>query len=84
MAALALVITCIPAPAQQKGFTLEQIMSSPFPSELTAAPKGGDPEPMAQDHHMIVTGLIFRVEKAPAELRRIGIAFSLMYWDRPV
>src|SRR2546423_7919511 len=41
MAALALVITCIPAPAQQKGFTLQQIMSSPFPSELTAAPKGG-------------------------------------------
>jgi len=27
--------------AQQKSFTLEQVMSSPFPDELTAAPAGG-------------------------------------------
>ena len=27
--------------AQQKSFTLEQVMNSPFPSELTAAPAGG-------------------------------------------
>src|SRR5438094_3993903 len=41
IAAIALVVSCIPVPAQQRAFTLEQVMSSPFPSELTAAPKGG-------------------------------------------
>ena len=32
-----------PAPltAQQSGFTIEQVMSAPFPDELTAAPSGG-------------------------------------------
>src|SRR5881392_1129282 len=32
-----------PAPlaAQQSGFTLDQVMSAPFPDELTAAPSGG-------------------------------------------
>ena len=32
-----------PAPltAQQSGFTIEQVMSAPFPDELTAAPTGG-------------------------------------------
>src|SRR5712692_9101031 len=29
------------AAAQQKPFTIEQVMSAPFPSELTAAPAGG-------------------------------------------
>lgn len=32
---------CLEARAQEKRFTLEQVMSSPFPSELSAAPAGG-------------------------------------------
>jgi dipeptidyl aminopeptidase/acylaminoacyl peptidase len=36
------VLACsLQAAAQQKSFTLEQVMSAPFPSELTAAPSGG-------------------------------------------
>jgi dipeptidyl aminopeptidase/acylaminoacyl peptidase len=39
---LALVLACAAAfAAAPKRFTLEQIMSAPFPSDLTAAPKGG-------------------------------------------
>jgi dipeptidyl aminopeptidase/acylaminoacyl peptidase len=43
---LTLTICCVVAfslqvAAQQKNFTLEQVMSSPFPTELTAAPAGG-------------------------------------------
>src|SRR3984885_899374 len=38
----ALLFTCsIAIPASSAHFTLEQVMSAPFPSELTAAPKGG-------------------------------------------
>jgi dipeptidyl aminopeptidase/acylaminoacyl peptidase len=41
----AVVITCfiisVSVQAQQKSFTLEQVMSSAFPSDLTAAPSGG-------------------------------------------
>jgi dipeptidyl aminopeptidase/acylaminoacyl peptidase len=36
-----LFLTGTPAPAAETGFTLEQVMSAPFPSDLTAAPKGG-------------------------------------------
>src|SRR5580693_408974 len=39
---LALLLACsasLSAPA--KRFTLEQVMSAPFPSDLTAAPQGG-------------------------------------------
>ena len=36
------VFTCIGAArAQQAKFTLEQVMSAPFPTELKAAPAGG-------------------------------------------
>jgi len=35
-----IVSTC--ASAQQKPFTLEQVMGAPFPTELTAAPGGGE------------------------------------------
>ena len=39
---LAAVLLCaVSAGAQQKAFTLEQVMSSPFPEGLTAAPTGG-------------------------------------------
>src|ERR1700733_5709891 len=38
----ALLFTCsIAIPASSAHFTLEQVMSAPFPSEFTAAPKGG-------------------------------------------
>src|ERR1700733_5190803 len=38
----ALLIVCSVAfPASSARFSLEQVMSAPFPSELTAAPKGG-------------------------------------------
>lgn len=40
MALLALIAGA-PAVAQDKPFTLEQIMSAPFPSDLVAAPSGG-------------------------------------------
>jgi dipeptidyl aminopeptidase/acylaminoacyl peptidase len=35
------LVYCVYAFAQQKSFTLEQVMSSPFPNELVAAPAGG-------------------------------------------
>lgn len=40
---LALVVlpAALPVAAAEKGFTLEQVMSSPFPSDLKAAPAGG-------------------------------------------
>ena len=39
---LGLLLTCsVGFPASPARFTLEQVMSAPFPSELTAAPKGG-------------------------------------------
>jgi dipeptidyl aminopeptidase/acylaminoacyl peptidase len=39
---LALLLACAPSfAASPKRFTLEQVMSAPFPSDLTAAPKGG-------------------------------------------
>ena len=39
---LAILIVCSAAlAAPTKSFTLEQIMSAPFPTDLTAAPKGG-------------------------------------------
>ena len=38
---LAVIIGLAPAVAQQKPFTLEQVMSAPFPSDLVAAPAGG-------------------------------------------
>jgi dipeptidyl aminopeptidase/acylaminoacyl peptidase len=38
---LALLLSGLPATAAEPGFTLEQVMSAPFPSDLTAAPKGG-------------------------------------------
>jgi len=40
---LMIVLCLIPPPvkAQQRGFTLEQVLSSPFPTELIAAPTGG-------------------------------------------
>jgi len=38
---VASVIGIAGATAEEKPFTLEQVMSSPFPSELTAAPRGG-------------------------------------------
>src|ERR1700727_865808 len=38
----ALFLACsIAIPASSAHFTLEQVMSAPFPPELTAAPKGG-------------------------------------------
>ena len=36
-----LLVACCAALAAPTKFTLEQIMSAPFPSDLTAAPKGG-------------------------------------------
>src|SRR5438128_133697 len=41
--ALAVVCALAPAalPAQQPAFTLEQVLSAPFPEELVAAPTGG-------------------------------------------
>jgi dipeptidyl aminopeptidase/acylaminoacyl peptidase len=38
---IACFIAAVSAQAQQKTFTLEQVMSSAFPSDLTAAPGGG-------------------------------------------
>ena len=38
---LAGLLTAINSTAQQKSFTLDQVMSSPFPDGLTAAPAGG-------------------------------------------
>src|ERR1035441_6870410 len=38
---LAVIIGLAPTLAQQKPFTLEQVMSAPFPSDLVAAPAGG-------------------------------------------
>ncbi len=40
-AVLAVLLLPARGPAQQQPFTLEQIMSAPFPSELVAAPAGG-------------------------------------------
>jgi dipeptidyl aminopeptidase/acylaminoacyl peptidase len=39
--ALGLILGCTTAARAQSSFTLEQVMSSPFPSELTAAAHGG-------------------------------------------
>ena len=36
-----LLTLCVAAAAQESPFTLEQIMSAPFPEGLTAAPAGG-------------------------------------------
>ena len=41
IAAALVLVNAAGAPAQQKPFTLEQVMSSAFPSELVAAPTGG-------------------------------------------
>jgi hypothetical protein len=38
--ALAFIVSA-PASLPARSFTLEQILSAPFPSDLTAAPKGG-------------------------------------------
>src|SRR5208282_1371899 len=38
---LAAAASLIPAAAQKEPFTIEQVMSAPFPSELVAAPAGG-------------------------------------------
>ena len=38
---IAVLAFCALAAAQQKDFTLEQVMSAPFPSELVASPAGG-------------------------------------------
>src|SRR5574341_1442243 len=38
---LALCVLLAPPVAAQQGFTLEQVMSAPFPSDLTAAGRGG-------------------------------------------
>jgi dipeptidyl aminopeptidase/acylaminoacyl peptidase len=39
---IAILLACSTAPsASVKRFTLEQVMSAPFPTDLTAAPKGG-------------------------------------------
>ena len=38
---LTLVLACCAALAAQTKFTLEQILSAPFPTDLTASPKGG-------------------------------------------
>src|ERR671939_437220 len=38
---LVLQILAAPSAAQQRAFTLEQVLSPPFPSELVAAPTGG-------------------------------------------
>ena len=35
-----LLLLAVSAPAKQHSFTLEQVMSAPFPTELTAAPSG--------------------------------------------
>jgi dipeptidyl aminopeptidase/acylaminoacyl peptidase len=35
------LLTPVALPAQQPGVTIEQVMSAPFPDELTAAPAGG-------------------------------------------
>jgi dipeptidyl aminopeptidase/acylaminoacyl peptidase len=41
LASLALVAACaLPCAAQAGGFTLEQVLSSPFPADLVAAPRG--------------------------------------------
>ncbi len=37
----ALAVACAVSPASAKRFTLEQVLSGPFPTELTAARKGG-------------------------------------------
>src|SRR5690349_8440373 len=37
----AFLACCLAYSAPAKRFTLEQIMSAPFPTDLTAAPKGG-------------------------------------------
>src|SRR6266568_914153 len=41
LAALCAALFCAMGAAQQAPFSLEQIMSVPFPTELTAAPKAG-------------------------------------------
>lgn len=41
MTGIALFALCVCSATQQKPYTLEQIMSSPFPEGLTAAPSGG-------------------------------------------
>lgn len=38
---LALLAGSVLAPAQREPFTIEQVMSAPFPSELVAAPEEG-------------------------------------------
>lgn len=38
---LTFVLVCLAAQAQERQFTLDQVMSAPFPSDLTAAPAGG-------------------------------------------
>lgn len=41
LAVAAIAMALVVAPVAQQGFTLEQVMSAPFPSDLTAAPRGG-------------------------------------------
>lgn len=43
LTAFSVLLSALPGPqlAAQEAFTLEQVMASPFPSELTAAPAGG-------------------------------------------
>lgn len=41
LSGIALVLLCVCGAAQQAFFTLEQIISSPFPDGLTTAPSGG-------------------------------------------
>jgi len=38
---VSLLVTCAAVPARAQSFTLEHVMSAPFPSDLTAAPSGG-------------------------------------------
>ena len=38
---IALLAVCVPTKAQPNPFTIEQVMSAPFPSDLVAAPAGG-------------------------------------------
>lgn len=37
---IALLAVCVPTKAQPNSFTIEQVMSAPFPSDLVAAPAG--------------------------------------------
>jgi len=41
IAVVAIASALVVSPRAQQGFTIEQVMSAPFPSDLTAAPAGG-------------------------------------------